>query len=387
MKIQKAYKVELNPNDKQTTLLLKHCGAARFTYNWGLAQRIKLYQEQKKSTNAIEQHRELNKLKQTDFPWMYEVSKCSPQEALRDLDKAFTNFFHRVKQKKGTVGFPKFKSKKNSKQSFRLTGSIHVTQDKVKLPRIGWIKLKELNYLPIDAIIASITVSQQAGKWFCSVSVEQEIEVVQNTGEVIGIDLGIKTLAVCSNGLSFENPKAYRTCQNKLRRTQQELARRKSGGKNRDKSKQKLQRVHYKISNIRKDAIRKMTTKIAKTKPETIVIEDLQVKNMLKNRKLSKSLSDVAFGEIRRQFEYKAKWYGFTVKVVDKFFPSSKLYSCCGYYNKYLKLSDRTLVCPICTTVLDRDFNAAINLKNTVSSTEINAFGEALRPAMAASLN
>jgi putative transposase len=384
MKIHRAYKTELNPNNKQVTMFQKNCGAARFAYNWALDQRIKFYETEKKSTNYIEQSRELTKLKKTDFPWMYEVSANSTQEALRDLDEAFQNFFRRVKQKKGKVGFPKFKSKRNSKQSFRLKGFIYVESNRIKLPRIGWVRLKENDYIPIDAKILSVTVSQQAGRWFCSVLTEQEKDEIQkNTnGDVIGIDFGIKQLATCSNKIVFENPKAYRTHQKKLKRTQKEVSRRKLGGANRQKSKQKLQRIHYKISNIRKDVIHKMTTAVARTKPSVVIIEDLQIKNMLKNRKLSKSLSDASFGEIRRQFEYKSKWYGFDLKIVDKFFPSSKTCSCCGSIKQDLKLSDRIYHCSVCGFELDRDMNAALNLEHayTASPAGINALGENVRP-------
>lgn len=196
--VKRAYKTELELNNVQRTLLLKHAGAARFTWNWGLARRIQEYKDTGKSSNAIEQHRQLNLLKKTDFPWMYDVSKAAPQEALRNLDKAYDNFFRRVKNGE-KPGFPKFKSKKASKNSFRLTGSIRVTNTHVRLPRIGWLKLKEHSYIPVDGLhILSATVSETAGRWFVSVQVEQELVVSLATGEPIGVDLGIKSMAVCS---------------------------------------------------------------------------------------------------------------------------------------------------------------------------------------------
>lgn len=381
MKIHRAYKTELNPNNKHVTLFNKNCGVARYAYNWGLNQRIEMYNNEKKSISQYQQVKELNVLKKTDFPWMYEVSKCSPQEALVDLDNAFTNFFRQVKQKKGNLGFPKFKNKKKSKQSFRLKGSILVESDRIKLPRIGWVRLKQRDYIPTEGKILSVTVSKEADRWYCSVLFEQDIEVQPNIIEnVVGIDLGIKQLATCSNGKVFENPKAYRSHQKKLRRAQREVSRRKIGGRNREKSNKIVRSIHRKISNIRKDAIHKMTTSIAKDKPSIVVIEDLQVKNMVKNRSLALSISDASFGEIRRQLEYKSKWYGFELKVVDKFFPSSKKCSNCGNNALELKLSDRVYNCVKCGLKIDRDMNAAMNLKHTVRPTGIYALGENVNP-------
>jgi len=241
MEILRAYRAELDPNNTQRTTLLKHAGAARFAWNWALARRKQEYEETGRSSNAIEQHRQLNALKKTDFPWLYEVSKAAPQEALRDLDRAYRNFFRRVKNGEKSAGFPRFKSRKNGIGSFRLTGSIHITETHIKLPRIGWLRLKEHGYIPADGIhILSVTVSESAGRWFVSVQCKQEIEVTQATGEPIGVDLGIKELAVTSDGRRFENPKPLKKAQTKLKRLQRELSRRKKGGKNREKHGRKL---------------------------------------------------------------------------------------------------------------------------------------------------
>ena len=374
MIVLRAYKTELDLNNKQRTLCAKHAGTARFAYNWGLACKIQAYKTGQKVPTAIDLHRELNALKKTDFPWMYEVSKCAPQEALRNLDKAFDNFFRRVKLKKagkftGKVGFPKFKSKKCGPGSFRLTGKIKVKKEKIKLPRLGWLRLKEKKgYIPTNNIkILSVTVSEKARHWFVSVQVEQEIEKSQATGTPIGVDLGIKKMAVCSDGRKFENPKALNKSLRSLRRAQRELSRRKKGGTNREKSRRKVAKLHYRIANIRKDAIHKATSSIvAKIKPveqrpSVVVIEDLTVSNMLKNRKLARAISDVGFGEFRRQLTYKTAWNGISLLVADRFFPSSKLCSACGAINDNLTLKDREWTCA-CGTNLDRDRNAAINL-------------------------
>ncbi len=221
MEIFRAYKAELDLNNKQCTVLLRHASVARFTWNWGLARRVQEYKETGRSSNAIEQHRQLNALKKTKFPWMYDVSKCAAQEALRDLDKAYQNFFRRVKNGNGKPGFPKFKSKKRGTSSFRLNGAIHVEDDQVRLPRIGWLRLKERGYIPTEGVhVLSATVSEKVGRWFVSILCREEIEVSQETGEPIGVDLGIKAMAVTSNGEEFENPKALHKAQRKLTRLQ-----------------------------------------------------------------------------------------------------------------------------------------------------------------------
>ena len=391
----KGYKVELDLNNKQRTLCAKHAGTARFAYNWGLARHISEFKAGRKTPTAIDLHKELNALKKTELSWMYEVSKCAPQEALRNLDKAFANFFRRVKEKKGgnggtanrvygkftgKVGFPEFKSKKLGKGSFRLTGSISVKKDKIKLPRLGWLRLKEKGYIPTEGIkILSVTVSEKAGHWFVSVQVEQvgaclcASPVEKAAGSPIGVDLGIKKMAVCSNGTEIENPKALCAALRKLRRFQRELSRRKKGGKNREKSRRKVAMLHYRIANIRSDAIHKATSSIvAKTKPQdkrpsVVVIEDLSVSGLLKNNKLARAISDVGFFEFRRQLTYKTAWNGETLLVADRFFPSSKLCSACGAINDKLTLSMREWTCD-CGISHDRDRNAAINLSRLAFS-------------------
>lgn len=399
VEILRAYKVEIDPNNVQRTALLKHAGAARFAFNWGLARRKQEYEEAGKSSNAIAQHRQLNELKKTDFPWMYEVSKAAPQEALRDLDKAYRNFFRRVKAGE-KPGFPKFKSRKNGIGSFRLTGAIHVENDRIKLPRIGWLRLKEHGYIPIDGIrVLSVTVSESTERWFVSVQCRQEIEVAQATGEPVGVDLGIKELAVVSDRQRFENPKALRKAQSKLKRLQRELSRRKKGGKNREKTRQKIAKAHQRIANIRRDTLHKATSAIvAKAKPDgerpsVIVLEDLNVSGMLANHCLAQAVSDVGFAEFRRQLEYKSIWYGSELLLADRFFPSSRLCRHCGCINSELRLSDREWTCD-CGAVHDRDLNAAINLKNLVAklpgvSRKVTPVESDIRPAaisLAASL-
>ena len=356
MIVYRAYRTELDPNNRQRTLLLKSAGVARFAWNWGLQRRIEEYRLTGRSSNAIVQHRQLNGYKKVFFPWMYEVSKCCPQEALRDLDRAFKNFFE------GRAKFPKFKSKKRGAGSFRLTGQIKVFHDRIQLPRLGKIKLKEKGYLPVDAKILSATVSERAGRWFVSITVEQEIDVPQNNGPIVGVDLGIAAMATVSDGTVFLNPRVLRRYERKLKRLQRSLSRKKKGSSNRAKVRNRLARLHLKIANIRKDAIHKATTWLARTK-SVIVVEDLCVSGMSKNYRLAKAVHDVGMYEFRRQLEYKTKWYGSRLIVADRFYPSTKTCSRCGYVVKEMPLSERVFRCPRCGLEIDRDLNAAINLK------------------------
>lgn len=388
MKINKAYKVELKPNNKQRTLLEKSAGTARFAYNWGLNQRIELYEKEKKSLSAIDQHKILCSKKKEEYPWMYEVSKMAPQEALRDLDKAFKNFFRGIK-KGQKVGYPKFKSKHKSKQSFSISDGFYISNTEVKIPKAGRVRLKEKGYVPTkDVKIVAMTVSKEVDKWFVSVQVEQDIkDPSNNIDTVLGVDVGIKELAVCSNGQVFENPKYLKKSKKRLAHAQRNLSRKSDKSSNRTKAKLKVQEIHRTIKNQRLDTIHKMTSALVKTKPRYIVLEDLNVKGMMKNHKLAGAIADASFYEIKRQLQSKTAWYGGSIIEVDRFFPSSKLCSSCGCLKEDLTLKDRTYTCD-CGLIIDRDLNASINLehygldklKHTVSSTGIKACGESVRP-------
>jgi putative transposase len=365
MKINKAYKVELNPNNKQKTLLEKSCSVTRFVYNWGLEQRIKLYNEEKKSLSYYDQDKILNSIKETEFPWMYEVGSVCCQKSLRDLDTSFKNFYRRLKQCHKKVGFPKFKSKHKSNFSFSFYG-FKIKNNSIKIPKIGYVRLKYVDYIPSnDVKYNALTVSKDVDRWFISVQVEEEIpDIVQETElDVVGIDLGIKTLATCSDGVIFDNPKYLKNYEKRLKFRQRMHSKKLKGSKNCKKSKLKLQKVYRKIRNCRKDYVHKMTTSLVRTKPRILVLENLNVSGMMKNHKLAKSISDSSFYEIKRQLKYKSSWYGGTVIQVDTFFPSSKLCSNCGYKDTELTLKDRVYTCPECGLVLDRDLNASYNLR------------------------
>ena len=373
MLVQRAYKTELDLNNRQMTACRQHAGAARWAYNWGLRIKQERSTASKTSPTAIDLHRELNALKKTDVPWMYRVSKCAPQEALRNLDAAFTNFFRRCALKKqgmwtGKLGYPRFKTKKKGLGSFRLTGSIVVSDTEIVLPRLGRLRLKERDYLPTSGVkILSATVSEQAGHWYVSVQVEEEQIVPENTGPVVGIDLGIKTLATLSDGTVIANPRHLKRRLKKLKRLQRVVSRRKKGGKNRKKAVRKLARLHRQITNQRHNTLHQVTTRLAKTK-SVLVIEDLHVSGMLKNHRLAQAIGDVGFAEFKRQLLYKASWYGARVLLADRWEPSSKRCSGCGWVDADLTLSDRIYHCEQCGLRLDRDLNAAINLMQLAGS-------------------
>jgi putative transposase len=375
MKVNCAYRYELKPNVCQKIHLAKHAGAARLAYNWGLALRIELFEKEKTFTNAIEQHKLLNGLKVTEFPWMYEISKCAPQEALRDLDKAFKNFFRGIK-KSQQVGFPKFK-KKGYQDSFRLTGTIKIKRKEIQLPRLGTIKLKEDS--KVDGKILSATVSREADRWYVSLTVEKEILTPsQVVGEIVGVDIGLDQFAILSNGEKKAAPKPLKKKIKRLKRLSRQHSRKAKGSKNRKKSSLKLAQQHRKIRNIRKDFLHKYSSELTKTK-SAIIVEDLDIKGMLRGPyKLNRSIHDVGWGEFRRMLEYKTKWYGSKLVVAPRYYPSSKRCSHCGFLTNQMPLSIREWRCQCCNVHHDRDINAAKNLRDfyTGSSPGIYACGD-----------
>jgi putative transposase len=384
MRVQRAYKTELDLNNQQITACKQHAGAARWAYNWGLRVKQERYKATKRSPTAIELHRELNALKKTQVPWMYEVSKCAPQEALWNLDAAFAHFFRRCALKKqgqwkGKLGYPQVKTKKKGLGSFRLTGIIVISEKAIVLPRLGRLRLKEREYLPTGGgvQILSATVSEQAGHWYVSVQVEEEQTVLENTGPVVGIDLGVKSLATLSDGEVIPNPRHLKRCLKKLKRLQRVVSRRQKGSKNRKKAVRKLAKLHRQIKQQRHHTLHQVTTRLAKTK-SVLVIEDLNVSGMLKNHHLAQAIGDVGFNEFKRQLLYKASWYGARVILADRWEPSSKRCSGCSWLDADLTLANRTFYCEQCGLVLDRDLNAAINLAKLAGSLSdsLNACGE-----------
>ncbi|XWK90853.1 MAG: RNA-guided endonuclease TnpB family protein [Phormidium sp.] len=363
----KSFKTKLNLNNQQRTLASKHAGVARHAWNWGLDICLKALELKEKLPTSIDLHKRLVAEVKSANPWYYEVSKCAPQESLRHLQKAFQHWF-----KVPGRGKPRFK-KKNIKDSFYLEGSIKISDNKIKLPRIGWVKCHEI--LP-SVQPKNVTISKRANDWYVSFKYELEPKPTPKIRQRIGVDVGINSLATCSDGTVFPNQKAYRKAKRKLAHLQRFVSRKEKGSKNRSKANLKVAKLHRKISNVRQDALHKLTTWLTKNHSE-IVIEDLNISGMLKNHRLASAIADCGFYEFKRQLEYKADWYGSTVIKVDRFYPSSQLCSCCHHRQK-MSLSKRVFNCQNCDVELDRDLNASINLEHwhpeidypkTVSST------------------
>ncbi|GHO48441.1 hypothetical protein KSX_66040 [Ktedonospora formicarum] len=263
----RGYRGELDLNNAQKTRCRKHAGAARWAYNYGLRRKQETYKAGQKTPTAIDLHREINALKPSE-PWMYAVSKCAFQEGLRDLDAAFKHFFRKCRLKKegtwkGKCGYPRYKSRKKAIGGARFTGSIRVSAGAIQLPRLGRLRLKEHGYFPLNGKISSATIHEQAGRWFVSICVHEEAKDPQPaTGDVIGVDLGVKTLATLSDGRTFENPKALRKKITALKRTSRHHSRKVKGSRNRQKAKQRLSRMHARIANVRNDALHQATAQI-----------------------------------------------------------------------------------------------------------------------------
>ena len=364
----RAHKIRLYPNNVQKTYFAKACGTARYAYNWALDEWKRLYELGEKVNEGILRKR-LNAIKHEKYPWMLEVTKCAPQLAIKnDLNNAFRNFFRGLKQGKN-VGYPKY-HKKGVNDSFSISNDqFQIRGNSVKIPNLGWVKLAE--ELRFDGKILSAAISRIADKWFIAIQVEIPDEVIPNReNQAIGVDLGIKTLAVLSDGTEFISSKASKKYKKKLKRLNQSLSRKAGTQKgekrsnNFKKAKRKLSRLYAKMANLRADETHKLTAKLTKTYT-LIGIENLNVKGMMSNHKLANSIADMSFFEFRRQLEYKADAIGTKIVVADQWYPSSKTCSACGAIkNKNdMPLSVRIYECK-CGFVCDRDVNAAMNLKN-----------------------
>jgi len=336
-------------------------GAARWAWNWGLSVRRKAWRRRGETLGAIELHRLLNRLKKTPrYRWRYEVSKCAPQEALRDLDRAYQAFW-RGRAAGRRVGFPRFKKRGRCPDRFRLTGAIRVEQDAVVLPRIGVVATKEPTGKLCGRIL-SASVRREADRWYVALTVEVERpDPTPVTGPVVGVDRGITTFAVCSDATVIESPRALERNLRRLRRRSRAVSRKQKGSANRAKAALALARLHRRIRNQRIDALHKATTALAKAK-SVIVVEDLHVAGLVQNRRLARAIADQGWGEFHRQLGYKTGWYGSRLVVAPRFFPSSKRCSGCGKVRAVLPLEVRVFCCQACGLVLDRDLNAARNL-------------------------
>ncbi len=377
-------KVKLIPNNKQETAFRKASGVARHAYNWANAViedvlKNRKPEEKFKLPSAIDLHKKLIAEVKSENPWYYEVNKNVPQKALVDLRQAWDRCFKKVSKQ------PNFK-KKGQKDSFYLESGtkakpmIKNDGKRIKLPSIGWVRLAEP--LPITSV-HNCVISRQADRWFLAVKYEVEKPNITSDRPTVGVDIGIKELAVCSNGKVFSNPKAYRRMSKRMKRLQRHVSKKVKGSNNLKKAVKKLGLLHAKVSNIRKDSIHKLTHYLAKNH-SIVKIEDLQVKAFLKNHKLAGAIADCGMYEFKRQLEYKTLKFGSKLILVDRMFPSSQICSNCGNHRHKMPLKNRTYVCSECGHIQDRDLNAAKNIERwfegifiptrssqTVSSTEI----------------
>lgn len=393
--MQQAFRFELDPNRAQRTLLAKSVGASRYVYNWGLETSQRQYELTGKRPRLGELKTQLVQLKKTDAPWLYEVSAHIGQSTLKDLDAAFERFFKGLKGDGPKSGFPRFK-RKGERDSARVY-EVKLEERHLRLPNIGRVRLKETCASHgFEGRILSATVRRRADRWFVSLCVERERDVAQSRPvlrprDIVGVDLGLTAAAVIHDGETtrvLEPQRALRTNLRRLRRLDRQLARKQRGSRNREKAKLRRARLHYKISCQRQDHLHQLTASLARTK-SVIVVEDLHVAGMARRGRFGLSIGDAGMGELRRQLAYKSDWYGARLVVADRFFPSSKLCSGCGTLKDKLTLGERVYSCDVCGLVLDRDENAAINLRRLALAELPEGLGKvtpvertALAPAM-----
>ena len=379
--MKKSYKIEINPTDEQKSKIHQTIGVSRFVYNFYITHNKEVYEKEGKFISGMEFSKWLNNEyipNNQDMKWIKDVSSKATKQAIINADKAFRDFF------KGTKGFPRFKKKKNQdvKAYFPKNNKTDWTLERhrVKIPTLGWVRLKEFGYIPINSIVKSGTVSQKANKYYVSILVEEDdLKISKPINEGIGIDLGIKDFAICSDKKIYKNinkTSTVKKIEKKLKREQRKLSRKYESLKIRNKKEKgeatrqniqkqvvKVQKLHQRLNNIRTDYINKTISSIIKQEPSYITIEDLNIKGMMKNKHLSKAVASQKFFEFKTKLNSKCKQSNIELRIVDKFYPSSKTCSCCGSIKKDLKLSDRVYKCK-CGLIIDRDLNASINLKN-----------------------
>jgi putative transposase len=374
----RAYKTEINPTPEQKQIIHQTIGVCRYVYNFYLAYNKEIYKTEKRFVSGMDFSKWLNNEfipNNQEYIWIKQVGSKAVKKSIMNAETAFKRFF------KKQSDFPKFKKKgkSNVKAYFPKNNKTDWTieRHRLKIPTLGFVQLKEKGYIPTNAKVMSGTVSMYAGRYYVSVLVDEQTSItVQNNNNGIGIDLGVKEFATMSNEVTKRNinkTSQVKKLEKSLKREQRCLSRKyenkKKGeatisAKNIDKQKLKVQKLHQRLTNIRKDYIKKIVSELVKAKPNYITIEDLNVKGMMKNRHLSKAVAQQNFYYFRTQLESKCKQYGIELRVVSRWYPSSKTCACCGYIKKDLRLSDRVYICDDCGFEIDRDLNAAINLMN-----------------------
>ena len=364
----KGYKYRIYPNEEQVIQIEKTFGCCRFVYNQLLAKKIDLYKNEQKSMSKTDCNNYCNRILKKEYIWLKEVDKFALTNSIYNLDEAYKNFFRRIKQGNDKVGFPKFKSKKNHYYSYKTNftnNNIKVDFDnnKVQLPKLKWVKCKL--HRKFTGKILFVTISKTpSNKYFVSFNVECEHEILPKNNNAVGIDLGIKDLLITSDGEVINNEKLTYKYEKKLAKLQRQFAKKKKGSNNWNKQRIKIARLHEKITNIRKDNLHKISHTLVKEN-QFIFSEDLNIKGMVKNHNLAKSIHDCSWYELTRQISYKSEWNGRIYKKVNRYFPSSQLCNICNYKNTDTKnLSVRFWTCPQCGTLHDRDKNASINILN-----------------------
>lgn len=376
MLIRKAYKFRIYPNKTQQTALAIQFGHSRYVYNAMLAERMAVYRDRGETMNYVDTAKRVTILKQTEeTEWLREADSQVLQQALRDLDRAYQNFFAK------RAGFPRFKARHN-KQSIRYPQRVKVelTAKRTYLPKVGWVKT--VFHRSIEGTIKNVTVSKtKSGRYFASFQVEVEIVPPVYRGKQVGLDLGLSSFAALSDGRKVDNPRHLIKAQKKLRRLQKRLSRAQKGSVGREKTRFKVARQYERVANQRKDFQHKLSHALVQEHRLT-AIEDLHIKGMVRNKRLAKHISDAGWGEFVRQLHYKGDWYGCDVLSVDRRYPSSKTCSTCGAVMEAMPLQIRKWQCPICHTHHDRDVNAAINIlkQTTAGAAEWKAGGVRVRP-------